>query len=305
MKISSITSRQTLLDGNAGFGLDEQNMGQQSLKDMLLNQYQNSASTVEKGQILAQLDKLSLGDTTGKLETMNSAPYSDEEVIVTGRRPTWQPQSDAVWAISQAARGIDLGAGLVVTIETVRTNVGTGNEPSPENPGDIIVTGQRTQNNTVSYPTTIPGLIYRTADGQNVIDHDGDGVYDEILVQLNTPQERRASLLARELTAGAARADVIVHGALIGAAGWFNVANILARLGLSASSAGAVEGALASLGISTSGPEILSQADLIETLDQIYRRSRYNDILQNPQNYEHYIYIPYTNTFYDSNEFDN
>jgi hypothetical protein len=242
---------------------------------------------------------------------MNSASYSDEEeeVIVTGRRPTWQPQSDAVWAMSQARGGIDLGAGFAVTIQTAPNSVGTGNEPSPESAEETIVTGRRTQNNGIPVPVSTPGVSYTLPGGLNgadvnVVDNNGDGEIDEWIVSPNRA-EQRASQLSRQLTAGAARLDVAIHGALLGAAGLFSVTGILARLGLSASSANSVEGILASMGIMTSVAKAMSQLELVETLDRVYFLARYNHILQNPQLYEHYIDIPYTNTFYDSNEFDN
>ncbi len=70
-----------------------------SMKQDLVNRYNQSNSPVEQGQILAQLDKLSLGSSGGQSGLLNSE--DDDEIVVTGRRPVYEPMSEEVWNISR------------------------------------------------------------------------------------------------------------------------------------------------------------------------------------------------------------
>jgi hypothetical protein len=159
------------------------------MEQQLRARYEQSSSPVEKGQILAQLDKMSLGSSSSKM----GASYDEEEppIIVTGRRTTPHvPQSDAVFWATRAG-GDTYGAYLLTQSLTMPGQLAPGVEVSLE----VIVNGLRPPaNNDTQVPTYVvngvspnnfSGVVTRdvtvTVGEREVIpDTDGDGVLDNV-----------------------------------------------------------------------------------------------------------------------------
>jgi hypothetical protein len=244
------------------------------------------------------MDKLSLGGAGTK---MGASFSEDPPVIVTGRVPglrsTHVPQSDAVFWATRAGGGSGYEGFVETQSYTITARTAPGDPDAPTD--EIIVNGRLADSGVrpVSIGTNVTELTY-TVNGQSVTVIATDEI-QEILV---TGATRREFAIADHLASNQTSTALSLYGAIV-SIGAFDLAAVLAALGIRGRAAAAITGIVSANDGATSLAELLPI--LRENLQNVYRNIYIQDIRQNPQNYANWLYNPNTDFLYDMDLFDN